>query len=108
MFEVLLFSSVSCLCLIVYFVRTSIRLNKIAVPNNGTDYKSPTKLLKMYAQAEATNETAKLYKIIVSALTNMEYNAELTNMLRKKMSLFLLLLTHPSWIWPSTSMKHQS
>ena len=53
----------------------------------------------MYAEAEATDETTS---------PNKEYNAELTNMLRKKMSLFLLLLTHPSWIWPSTSMKHQS
>ena len=56
----------------MYFERIFIRLNGLAVPNNGTDYKTPTNLIKMYAEAEATNETAKLKKIIVSALT--KYN----------------------------------
>ena len=56
----------------MYFVRTGIRLNGFAVPNNGTDYKTTTNLIKMHTEAEATNETAKLKKIIVSALT--KYN----------------------------------
>ena len=51
----------------------------------------------MHAEAEATNETAKAEKFIVSPLTNKEYNAELTKYASKE-NVIILALTDSSFL----------
>ena len=67
----------------MYLVRASIPFNGYTVHNNGTDYKTPTKVINMYAEAEATDETAS---------PNKEYNAELTKYASKENVIILTFI----------------